>query len=216
MNKSSHDKLDSLVEKLSVKYLGNQNVSTDDFIAVEKRLSTKIPEDYQYFCHILGAGRLDDFVDIFYMDSNRLDESIATAEYMINKINQYIAIRGNYESQEGLDWWNNRDNNGYIKLLESALIFGGYNGEVVIFWDLRTYNSDDDSFDIYWYDLDMPDEIDPIKIGRNFTDFICDFCYGQMPCNFAPGITWNDNIPRIVNYTFYGLDYGYEFSDSNE
>jgi SMI1 / KNR4 family (SUKH-1) len=214
MNKSRYDKLDNLVEKLSIDNLCNRNFSLDDFIAVEKRLSIKIPEDYKYFCQILGSGRLDDFVDIFYVDSDRIAESKATAEYMIEKINTYIGIRGNHASQEGLEWWNNRDNNGYIKLLESALIFGGYNGEAVIFWDLRTYDPDDDSFDIYWYDLDMPDEIDPIKIGRNFTDFICDFCYGQLPCNFAPGIIW-DESPRKVDYTFYGLEYGYEFSFGN-
>jgi SMI1 / KNR4 family (SUKH-1) len=209
MNKARCDRLDNLVKKFSINFC-NQNLSADNFIIAERELSIKIPEDYKYFCQILGSGRLDDFVDIFYIDSNRINESKATAAYMIEKINTYIGIRGDYESQEGLEWWNNRDNNGYIKLLESALIFGGYNGDAVIFWDLRTYDFNDDSFDIYWYDLDMPQDLDPIKIGRNFTDFICDFCYGQLPCNF-PEIF--DECPRKVDYTFYGLEYGYEFSD---
>ena len=159
----------------------------------------------------MGSGRLYDFIDIFPVINAEIDESQATAEYMIGKIKDYTEIRGNYESQEGLEWWNNRDNNGYIKLLESALIFGGYNGDAIIFWDLRTYNIDDDSYDIYWYDLDMPQDLDPIKIGRNFTDFICDFCYGQLPCHFFPDIY--DESPREVEYTFYGLEYRYEFSD---
>jgi SMI1 / KNR4 family (SUKH-1) len=207
MNKSRYH---NLVEKLSTDNLCNQNVPADDFIIAEKRLSIKIPKDYKYFYRKLGSGRLNDFVDIFHVDNDRIDESIATAEYMIEKIRTYIGIRGNYQSQEGLEWWNNRDNNGYIKLLESALIFGGYNGDSVIFWDLRTYDLNDDSFDIYWYDLDMPQDLDPIKIGRNFTDFICDFCYGQLPCSILP--EWADESPLKVDYTFCGIEYGYEFS----
>ncbi|WP_309742781.1 hypothetical protein [Chamaesiphon sp. OTE_20_metabat_361] len=94
-----------------------------------------------------------------------------------------------------------RDDESYIELLKSSLIFGNYNSEYVVFWDLRTYNPNDDSYDIYWYSQDVPDGDIPIKIGRDFTDFVCDFCYGQLPCQLIPEMF--PEAPRDVGYTFY-------------
>ena len=131
---------------------------------------------------------------------------------MIDNMNQYREIRiNNPEEQE---FYKTRDEASYIELLKSALIFGFHNGETAFFWDLRTYDPQDDAYDIYYYDIYESQDEQPVKIGRNFTDFICDFGYGQLSCQLMPDIF--DESPRVVEYSFYGHYWDDESRDIKE
>jgi len=52
----------------------------------------------------------------------------------------------------------------------------------MLVWDLRTYQPEDSSYDIYWALWDCPDseifEEDFKFVGRSFFEFIRDYCYG--------------------------------------
>jgi hypothetical protein len=96
----------------------------------------------------------------------------------------------------------NRQDAEYIKLLQSALIFASFNSDRVMFWDLRTYDKVDDSYAIYWYDIYEPNFYQPILIGRSFTDFLIDFCYGQAACKLIPDFCL-EGEPIEVEYVFY-------------
>jgi hypothetical protein len=197
---NSKTKLENLVGRLSIDHRYSQVMTPDNFKELEDRLSLKIPQDYQYFCQELGSGRLDYFIDVYCLVDNLIIESKFLTQYMIDNINKYRSIRiNNSEEQE---FYKNRDEDSYIQLLESTLIFGFYNGEIAFFWDTRTYDPNDDSYDIYYYYIYESHDEQPVKIGRSFTDFICDFGYGQLPCELMPDIIGES--PRVIQYSFYG------------
>ena len=202
MNDTNKQKWNVLIAKLSVNTECSKISSAENFMSLEQKLNIKFPEDYQYFCQVLGSGTLDDFLHIYCLNEDLVVEGQEVVEYMIEKINYGVQHRALVDSTspEAAEHIN-RDDESYIKLLNSALIFGNYNGEIVFFWDRRTYNPIDDSYDIYCYSQDIPDGDIPVKLGRDFTDFICDFCYGQLPCQLIPEVF--PESPREVEYTFY-------------
>jgi SMI1 / KNR4 family (SUKH-1) len=212
MNNRNKLKFDSLIERLLLDYRGTQVMSAERFKELEERLSIKIPQDYQYFCQVFGSGRLGAFIDVYCLVDNLISEGEFLTQYTIDNINQYRAIRiNNPEEQE---FYKDRDEASYIELLKSALIFGFYNSEIAFFWDLRTYDSKDDAYDLYYYDMYQSQDEKPVKIGRNFTDFICDFGYGQLACQLMPDIF--DESPRVVEYSFYGHYWDDESRDIEE
>jgi SMI1 / KNR4 family (SUKH-1) len=201
-----NEKLDKLVSMLSIHNRYNQVMSADDFELVEQRLSIQIPQDYKYFCKTLGSGRLAEFVDIYCMTDSLILANHNIAETLIESINYWKQERKSTLSDiEYRKYYGDRDDDSYIKLVNSSLVFGIYNGECAVFWDLRTYNSDDNSYDIYWYDINAPHDEIPIKIGRIFTEFICDFCYGQIPCQLIPDVFPESS--REIIYSFLGHEW---------
>ena len=204
MSSVKKQKWDILLEKLSINTEHSKVASHKNIVSLAEKINVNLPEDYQYYCQILGSGCLAEFIDIYYLDEDLILEGKEVAEYMIERINYGIQHRTSIDSVslEAEEYNENRDDESYILLLNSSLVFGNYNGEIVFFWDLRTYNSSDDSYDIYCYSQDVPDGEIPVKIGRDFTDFICDFCYGQLPCQLISEVF--PESPREVSYTFYG------------
>ncbi len=176
-------KLKALIERLSMLDSGlRETMSREDFIVVEDRLGYKLSDDYKYFCSQLGRSLLDNFINVYCLNNEFIDQSNEVIVEMIEKINYGLKIKERDKENGSEDPYPGRDDGNYIELLKSSLVFAEFNGDRAIFWDLRTYKLDDDSYDIYWYSIDCPDAEQPIKIGRSFTDFICDFCYGQLAC----------------------------------
>ena len=95
--------------------------------------------------------------------------------------------------------------NEYVEVIKNGLMFGDFNSDRIIFWDLRTYKYEDDSYDIYWYDRYTHGILEkPILIGRSFTDFLRNFCYGHLPCQLIPNFCGNSNT-RDVESSFYSF-----------
>jgi hypothetical protein len=147
MNRYKNVKIDNLIGRMSIDNRCNQVMSADDFKTLEQRLSIKIPHDYQYFCQTLGSGRLAMFLDIYCLVDELILEGKRLTKHMIDRIHEYLIIRS-ANIEEYNKFYKDRDDDSYVKLLESALIFGIYNGETAFFWDLRTYDPEDDSYDI--------------------------------------------------------------------
>jgi SMI1-KNR4 cell-wall len=202
MNANKKQRWDNLLKLLSIDKSWSEVAPPNHFASLEQKLGTKFPEDYQYFCQVLGSGSPDNYLRLYCLDEDIILEGRYTAEYMIERINYQIEERSSKTllelKAEGYPL--DRDFDSYIELLKSALIFGDCNSECVMFWDLRTYSSSDDSYDIYWHSQDAPEYDIPIKIGRDFTDFVCDFLYGQLPCQLIPEVF--PELPRQIRYSF--------------
>jgi SMI1 / KNR4 family (SUKH-1) len=203
MNDAKKQKWNNLLKQLTIDKSWSKVASPDYFASLGQKLDIKFPEDYQYFCQVLGSGSPDNYLRLYCLDEDIILEGRDTAEYMIERINygiEQIASMTPLEmEEEGYDP-DRRDDESYIELLKSSLIFGDCNSERVMFWDLRTYSSSDDSYDIYWHSQDVPEYDIPIKIGRDFTDFLCEFLYGQLPCQLIPEVF--PESPRQIKYNF--------------
>lgn len=64
----------------------------------------------------------------------------------------------------------------YENFLDSALIFSGSSRAEYLALDLRTYRSDDDSYDIF---LLCINHSSIFLVGRDFFQFALDFCLGS-------------------------------------
>jgi hypothetical protein len=198
MNSNKIEQLQSLISRLSIlTFSSRKTMSEKDFIGIENRLGYSLPKDYKYFCETIGESLLDKFIDLYCLDDGVVEQSNEEIQEMIERINYGVECRRNNHEP---DPYPDRNDTEYIELLNSALIFAEFNGDRVIFWDLRTYEFTDDSYDIYWYSFDCPDAETPIKIGRSFTDFICNFCYGQLACELIPDFCGSEGT-REVSYT---------------
>ncbi|MEM8779341.1 MAG: hypothetical protein AAGF26_10820, partial [Cyanobacteria bacterium P01_G01_bin.49] len=81
------------------------------------------------------------------------------------------------------------DRESLIDLLDSAFVFGREPSANSIFWDLRSYNNKDKSYDIYWANSDcFSGEI--YKLGRDFYEFITEFCLGTKSFEILPKEKW--------------------------
>jgi hypothetical protein len=184
---SNFQKLQNLVERIEIINPHRETISINEFQSIEKKISYELPNDYKYFCQKLGTGRASGFIDLYCMSEKAIENSYQATSDMVDRIDKSLVSK--------------EKNHEYIKLLQKALIFASFNDDRVILWDLRTYDFKDGSYDIYWCDLYSPDLYEPIKIGRNFTDFICDFCYGQLVCSLIPDFCI-DNEQMVVEYLF--------------
>jgi hypothetical protein len=192
MSTNKIKKLKTLIEKIEIINLDlRENTSLETFLSLEIRLGYKLPDDYKYFCQELGTGG-NCLFEIYSISDRNLESLQNIGREMIRLIIENRELDGRELNSEYLQ---------YIELLESALIFGGHNGEDVFLWYLRTYKSEDDSYDIYWYSNISPDGDKPILIGRNFTDFMYKFFYGQLPCSLIPDFCVN-NEPIDVRFSY--------------
>jgi hypothetical protein len=202
MSQNKIDRMQSFIERLSVVDFNEprETMSPDDFLPIEKRLGCKFPDEYKYLCQKLGGGLLNYFVGIYSFNNEFTDRNYEEVENMTARINYGVEIRKRDERSGHSDPYFYRQDEKYIELLKSAFIFADFNGDRAIFWDLRTYQVDDDSYDIYWYSMNCPDAEEPILTGRDFNDFIQDFCYGKLAYELIPD--FGDPENREISYTY--------------
>lgn len=76
-----------------------------------------------------------------------------------------------------------------ITLLDSSFVFGTEPSSISIFWDMSSYNKSDKNCDIYWANSeDFRGNI--YKIGRDFYEFITEFCLGTKSYEILPEKEW--------------------------
>jgi hypothetical protein len=84
-------------------------------------------------------------------------------------------------------------------LLKGAFVFGEDGGTWIALFDIITYSESDYSCDIYW--LKNPDFDGEIyRVGRNFFEFVCDFCRGAKSYEILPISICPD--PSCLVHTF--------------
>jgi SMI1-KNR4 cell-wall len=192
VNQTKLQKLQTFLERIEVvETEQRERMSLAELQLIEAKLGYKLPDDYKYFCQKIGTGRASSFFDLYCMNDINLQDSVEVTAAMIDRIRSRI-------SEPPLP---DREDAEYIKLLQSALIFASFNSDRVMFWDLRTYDTVDDSYAIYWYDIYETNYYQPILIGRSFTDFLIDFCYGQAACASIPDFCV-EGEPMQVEYVF--------------
>jgi hypothetical protein len=86
-----------------------------------------------------------------------------------------------------------------ISLLDCSFVFGSEPSANSIFWDLRSYNKLDKSYDIYWANSDCFSG-DIYKIGRDFYEFITEFCLGEQSYEILPEKEWSSK--KALQKTF--------------
>ncbi|MCU0543251.1 MAG: SMI1/KNR4 family protein [Oscillatoriaceae cyanobacterium Prado104] len=167
---------------------GLEILSEDELTAFEIQNNITLPTDYKEFCQILGTGCLWDLVLIFCPSNYLLETQKDMIGAMIDQIRRYPSQDFNRDIE-------------YINLLNSAFMFGEVGESRLIFWDLRTYSESDKSYDIYWADWETPECGERIFIGRNFFEFVRDFCYGTKSFDLIPELM-EGLSPEDIEYTF--------------
>ena len=131
-----------------------------------------LPTGYKEFCQIFGTGSFGDSIRIFCPNQSLVEYSELSLESISENIELFPSGR--------------LDRDGSLQsLLKNSFVFGDDFGADIAAWDLRTYSNLDESYDIYWIDIDASDE-DLYRVGRDFFQFVTNFCLGKGAYDFLP------------------------------
>ena len=145
------------------------------------------PVGYKEFCQIFGTGCFGDFIGIFC-------PSIYFSTICLEAIKSEIVD----SSDPALEKMMSRES--LISLLDSSFVFGREPSGISIFWDLRTYNKSDRSYDIYWANSDCFSG-DIYKIGRDLYEFVTEFCLGEKHYEILPEKEWRSKESLQKTFT---------------
>jgi hypothetical protein len=202
MKEFNFSTIKSLIDRLEILNEEHKEVmSIEELQHTENQIGHKLPSEYKYFCQHLGSGRASGFIDFYCPTEKAILEQMQTLKYAKERIMDEMQKPMNSHTDRDVGEWTFLEK---INLLNSSLLFGMFNSEAALLWDLRSSRASDDSYDIYWYNFDTPEYDLPIKIERNFTEFLSEFCYGQLACSKIHGFCTNEK-PMKVEYNFYCL-----------
>lgn len=174
------EKWEHLLAQLEILSCGQEIFSEEELRNAEAKAGFVFPLEYKRFCQVFGTGMFGQFIGIscptdYWLESSRVQ--LEAIRYDI------LNLSSNEQSQI-------MNMDPILELLDAAFIFGDDSGAHVALWDLRTYSESDLSYDIYWM---ASDEFDGniYRIGRNFFEFVRDFCLGNkayeiLPCSMHP------------------------------
>jgi SMI1 / KNR4 family (SUKH-1) len=166
---------------------GTELSSEHDLSNFELEFNVRLPSGYKHFCQIFGTGLIGDFLRI-YCPSRNL-------------VGSQEVIMGMAEQLRDHPSGNAKRDQEYIELLNLSLGFADDFGNVMFSWDLRTFSELDNSYDIYCGVWESPDEDDPILVGRDFFEFIQDFCLGRRAYEILPD-SLKCIVPEEIPLTF--------------
>jgi hypothetical protein len=168
----------------SLNLTGLACVSSEQEISeFEEKCGFKVPESYKNYCRIFGHGTFKDkdlaiyeIGPISWIDAVILESfSIREAQFTDDELPLAIHLK---------------DHGFYIGIAE----------DICFFWDLGSCQSSDDEYDIY---ARTESDNGLYKVGRNFFQFIRDFCIGQVGTRDFPGLiflpTDENNNPLNTN-----------------
>ena len=156
------DRWKNLINSISI--IGNLSeevLQPSELASFEETLKMTFPEEYKEFCQIFGTGRFQEAFS-FYSPSASLILSQEQLDLIIESISNFPS---NFP----------QDDLKKIELLRNLFVFGDDYGSYIFAWDMRTYSSDDKSYDIYLVLWDSPSETFDQEckfLGRSFFDLI--------------------------------------------
>lgn len=159
----------------------------DELIESEAKLGFILPAAYKEFCQVFGSGSFGDFIEILCPTF----DTVASSTYGIEAMKSSRVMLSISQKE-------NIDTNSILALLDSAFTFGG-NDAYTALWDLRTYGEIDQSYDIYWT-LSSIYPGENYLVGRDFFEFVRDFCLGEKPYEVLPEDT--QPLPGMMSKTF--------------
>lgn len=144
--------------------------------AFEEEMDIKLPKSYQDFCMQVGSGRFSNDVVMECVSPSRVRENLEAL-----KLDLCISLESNDLAF---------NINEVVSLVHACLPFALPDAQTIV-WDLRTYQIQDDSYDIYLLPFDPLDRI--YFVGRSFLEFIDQCCLGDRLIE----ITGDYSQPRI-------------------
>ncbi len=147
------------------------NLTANKIQEFDYELNIILPVSYINFLEVFGQGFLGESVRIHWPSRN-------LSKTLIGFHKEILTYRGN-----GNSYFTEEEAQPNLELLENSFAFGDTDTEELIVWDLRTYNLQDDSYDIYWIPFESHKSY---KIGRSFYDFVTKFCFGDQMLEKLP------------------------------
>lgn len=155
---------------------GSEFWSLEKLNKFEDETGIILPVGYKEYCQIFGSGGFGDFVGIY---CPRIDFSKA----LLSSIKDEIVNFPDPQHEKMMS------RQSLSALLDSGFVFAGESSGISIFWDLSSYDKLDKSYDIYWINGDFFDG-KLYKIGRDFYEFVTNFCLGNKSFEILPKEDW--------------------------
>ena len=179
----------SLIGELTV--TGGHASSCDgrDLGELERELGFKFPRGYKEFCNVFGSGELAGFIRIYCFCFRSGQQGILDLTRLLQNQLGLLALKSELRSEM------NRLRKGHPgadpekltllqRVLSEAFIFGDDPNAQTYLWDLGSYDESDQSCDIYLVPTDDLDRT--TKLGRDFFEFVNDFCLGSRARKVLP------------------------------
>jgi WD40 repeat protein len=183
-------KWQALFAQLEVFNEGQDILTQEELVAFETKTGLILPTEYKKFCQVFGLGWVGESIRIFCPTSSP-QYSIDNIKYTVNSSPPFVSVE---EIEK------NMKRSQIISLLENAFAFGDDGGAHVAFFDLKSYSESDLSCDIYW--ATCPDfDGNIILVGRNFFEFVRDFCLGTSSYEILPVCMWTHPVTLIHTFT---------------
>ena len=172
------EKWQSLLNQLEIieTPYGSEFWSQDELDAFENEMHIIFPIGYKEFCQVFGTGCFGDFISISC-------PNLKFSNICLEAIKSDIIGFPDPEQEKMMD------RESLLSLLDSAFVFASESCGISIFWDLRSYNELDKSYDIYWANSDCFSG-NIYKLGRDFYEFVSEFCLGTKSYEILPEREW--------------------------
>ena len=164
------------VEIIQVPYYGSEFWSLEEFDKFEDETGIIFPIGYKEFCQVFGTGCFGDFISIWCPNLNFSNACLKAIKEEIQEFPD--PQHEKMMSKESL-----------ISPLNSSFVFGREPSSISIFWHLASYSKLDKSCDIYWANSENF-RGDIYKIGRDFYEFVTEFCLGTKSYEILPQKEW--------------------------
>lgn len=165
---------------------GSEFWSYQEFSEFENETGIFLPADYKEFCQVFGTGEFGSFVSIFC-------PNLRFSNFCLKAIKEQL-----FELPDS-HYGRVIDRETLASLFNSAFVFGSEPSSISIFWGLRSYKEADKSYDIYWASSDGF-KGDIYKLGRDFYEFVSEFCLGTKSYEILPEKEWRPQ--ELLQRTF--------------
>jgi hypothetical protein len=170
-----------------------QDIRTEvELLEFERDSGIILPLGYKEFCMVIGTAALGDFINLYSPNLSWSEEFVD-----LLKFNLQLQI----ENGEELDA------SFVTELLNTAFVFGQTGNAEYILFDLRTRGKSDQSYNIYFLPADGMEEV--YLLGRDFFDFIKEFCFGTEAIDMLPSYRQPPTIPIPQVYSRFSLPTGW-------
>jgi hypothetical protein len=180
-----------LYDSLDIEYLSPEVWTEEQFKDFEREQNLIVPQSYKEYCRIFGSGTFGQYMAI----TCPAPPALELGHSLLDGIREEIECFYSSELERCMSI------DDIQALLDSAFVFGGDYNLNIVFWDLRTYDSDR-SYDIYWAARYFDGHI--LKVGRGFYEFIKNFCLGSRSLELLPEYHQPDP-ERIYNKFFHAI-----------
>jgi SMI1 / KNR4 family (SUKH-1) len=170
-------------------------VTNDQLETAEHFLGWPLPEDYKHFCSHIGTCTTVRDINLFAMDD------------MLLRCSEEVKKGCSEEITAALEKFSKQDDENFLvrevgienlRCLESSIFFAVASPGDWFFMNLDRSIENIDDCDIYLYEVYYPMK-KANRVAKGFTDFVCNFCYGQSINNGFP--QWPDvsEAPRTYS-----------------